>query len=300
MKMKKILAFIVALSMIAAVATGCGSEKEDSKSSSESSVSSVAEEVSDEEPEEDEAPEEDDADAEDAEGADVDDETAAYAEALAGSLWLGMDEEYNCYAMGFNDEEIAFEANDGSSITGYWGVTAGDPTIYIFEDPELTSEIASIPWTFDTESNVMILNEKVIMAESDSYSFEESAAALEQMAAAAQVQEYLQGTYWLSVTDEEATAIALEGSELSMLNLTADGTLQELTTYWSMDYDQLSLYDESYNLVTSFQWNMAEDGSVLELVNANGETLTAEQVSEEDAADVIAYLYASMNLDYEG
>lgn len=299
MKMKKILAFIAALSMIAAVATGCGSEKEDSKSSSESSVSSVAEEVSDEEPEEDEAPEEDDADAEDAEGADVDDETAAYAEALAGSLWLGMDEEYNCYAMGFSDEEIVFEANDGSSITGYWGVKAGDPTIYIFEDPELTSEVATMPWTFDTESNVMILNEKVIMAESDAYSFEEAAAALEQMATAAKVQEYLQGTYWLSVTDEEATAIALEGSNLSMLNLTADGTLQELTTYWSMDYDQLSLYDESYNLVTSFQWNMAEDGSVLQLANEN-KTLTAEQVSEEDAVDIVAYLYASMNLDYEG
>ena len=50
MIMKKILAFIAALSMIAAVATGCGSEKEDSKSSTESSV---AEEVSEEEPEED-------------------------------------------------------------------------------------------------------------------------------------------------------------------------------------------------------------------------------------------------------
>lgn len=296
MKMKKILAFIAALSMIAAVATGCGSEKEDSKSSTESSV---AEEVSEEEPEEDEAPEEDVVDDEGAEGADVDDETAAYAEALAGSLWLGMDEEYNCYAMGFSDEEIVFEANDGSSITGYWGVKAGDPTIYIFEDPELTSEVATMPWTFDTESNVMILNEKVIMAESDAYSFEEAAAALEQMATAAKVQEYLQGTYWLSVTDEEATAIALEGSNLSMLNLTADGTLQELTTYWSMDYDQLSLYDESYNLVTSFQWNMAEDGSVLQLANEN-KTLTAEQVSEEDAVDIVAYLYACMNLDYEG
>lgn len=296
MKMKKILAFIAALSMIAAVATGCGSEKEDSKSSTESSV---AEEVSEEEPEEDEAPEEDVVDDEGAEGADVDDETAAYAEALSGSLWLGMDEEYNCYAMGFSDEEIVFEANDGSSITGYWGVKAGDPTIYIFEDPELTSEVATMPWTFDTESNVMILNEKVIMAESDAYSFEEAAAALEQMATAAKVQEYLQGTYWLSVTDEEATAIALEGSNLSMLNLTADGTLQELTTYWSMDYDQLSLYDESYNLVTSFQWNMAEDGSVLQLANEN-KTLTAEQVSEEDAVDIVAYLYACMNLDYEG
>lgn len=293
MKMKKILAFIAALSMIAAVATGCGSEKEDSKSSSESSVSSVAEEVSEEEPEEDVV------DDEDAEGADVDDETDAYVEALAGSLWLGMDEEYNCFAMGFGDEEIVFEANDGSSITGYWGVRAGDPTIHICEDPELTSEIASFPWTFDTEKNVMILNEKVIMAESDAYSFEESAAALEQMATATKVQEYLQGTYWLSVTDEEATAIALEGNKLSMLNLTADGTLQELNTYWSMDYDHLTLYDESYNLLTSFQWNMAEDGSVLELANES-KNLTAEQVSEEDAADIVAYMYACMNLDYEG
>ncbi|MGN1481316.1 hypothetical protein [Porcipelethomonas sp.] len=296
MKMKKILALIAALSMMAAVATGCGSEKEDSKAS-ESSVSSAAEEVSDEESEE--LAEEDDAAEEDVEDDAADEETAAYAEALAGTLWLGMDEEYNCYAMGFNDEEIVFEANDGSSISGYWGVTAGDPTIYIFEDAELTSEIASIPWTFDTENNVMILNEKVIMAESDAYSFEDAAAALEQMATAAQVQEYLQGTYWVGISDEEAMAIALNGNEISFLNLSADGSLQEIDAYWSMDYDLLNLYDESYNLLTSFQWNMASDGSALELVNENGESLTASQVSEEDAVDIIAYLYACMNLDYE-
>ncbi|MGN1403085.1 MAG: hypothetical protein ACI4XB_02050 [Ruminococcus sp.] len=292
--MKKLLALTAALAMLAAVATGCGSDEE----VSETAESSVAEEVVDEE--EEYADEEEVVDEEEYEEEDgaADDETAAYAEALAGTMWLGMDAEYNCYAMGFNDEEIVLEANDGSSISGYWGVTAGDPTIYIFEDAELTSEIASVPWTYDLETNLMILNDAVIMAETDAYSFEDAAAALEQMALAAQVQEYLQGTYWAGFSDEEAIAIALEGDQIAFVAVTADGSLEELTAYWSMDYEALYLYDDSYNMVTYFQWNMASDGSVLELTDENGETITAAQVSEEDATDIIAYLYACMNLEY--
>ena len=38
---------------------------------------------------------------------------------------------------------------------------------------------------------------------------------------------------------------------------------------------------------------------IFELENET-KTLTAEQVSEEDAVDIVAYLYACMNLDYEG
>ena len=142
--MKKILALTAALAMLTAVATGCGSDEESSKEASSAAATEAAEESSEEEPEVDEA------DADENTDDSADDETAAYANALAGTLWLGMDSEYNCYALGFNDEEIVFEANDGSSVSGYWGVTAGDPTIYIFEDADLTNQVASLLTTLRT------------------------------------------------------------------------------------------------------------------------------------------------------
>ena len=98
MKLRKMLAWLTAMAMLgtAALATGCGSE-ETSSSKAETSAAET-EEAADaaDDAEVDELAEDD------AESGSVDDETAAYADALAGTLWLGMDTEYNCYAMGFN------------------------------------------------------------------------------------------------------------------------------------------------------------------------------------------------------
>jgi hypothetical protein len=226
----------------------------------------------------------------------VDDETAAYADALAGTLWLGMDTEYNCYAMGFNEEEIVFEADDGSSASGYWGVTAGDPTIYIFDDAELTNQIASIPWSYDVENDVMILNNNVIMAQADNYSFSDAATAMQEMATAAKVQEYLQGTYWVGTDDTSASAISMSSDTLEIIELSQDGTLDQGSFLWSMDYDTLNAYDENYNLLASFGWDISEDGSELQLTN-DGESIVYTQVSEEDANAVVEYLYSAMGLE---
>ena len=289
--MKKILALTAALAMLTAVATGCGSDEESSKETSSAAATEAAEESSEEEPEVDE----DDADENTDDSAD--DETAAYANALAGTLWLGMDSEYNCYALGFNDEEIVFEANDGSSVSGYWGVTAGDPTIYIFEDAELTNQIASMPWSYDLENDLMILNDTVIMTQADSYGFEDAAAAMQQMAVAAQVQEYLQGTYWVGSDDESASAISMDSDKFEMIELSTDGELTQGSFYWSMDYDALTLYDDSYNAVLSLAWDISEDGSQLELTADDGSSVVYEQVSEEDATSVADYLYSLMGID---
>lgn len=284
MTLKKMLACLAAISMLGTVAmmTGCGS-KDDSSSSSSSSESSK-EASSDADGEED---------GEDA----VDEDTAAYAEALAGTLWLGMDADYSCYALGFNDEEVVLEADDGSSISGYWGVTAGDPTIYIFEDAELTNQIASMPWSYDLENDLMILNDTVIMTQADSYGFEDAAAAMQQMAVAAQVQEYLQGTYWVGSDDESASAISMDSDMFEMIELSTDGELTQGSFFWSMDYDALTLYDDSYNAVLSLNWNISEDGSQLELTADDGSSVVYEQVSEEDATSVADYLYSLMGID---
>ena len=284
MTLKKMLACLAAISMLGTVAmmTGCGS-KDDSSSSSSSSESSK-EASSDADGEED---------GEDA----VDEDTAAYADALAGTLWLGMDADYSCYALGFNDEEVVLEADDGSSISGYWGVTAGDPTIYIFEDAELTNQIASMPWSYDLENDLMILNDTVIMTQADSYGFEDAAAAMQQMAVAAQVQEYLQGTYWVGSDDESASAISMDSDMFEMIELSTDGELTQGSFYWSMDYDALTLYDDSYNAVLSLNWDISEDGSQLELTADDGSSVVYEQVSEEDATSVADYLYSLMGID---
>ena len=275
MTLKKMLACLAAISMLGTVAmmTGCGS-KDDSSSSSSSSESSK-----------------------EASSDAVDEDTAAYADALAGTLWLGMDADYSCYALGFNDEEVVLEADDGSSISGYWGVTAGDPTIYIFEDAELTNQIASMPWSYDLENDLMILNDTVIMTQADSYGFEDAAAAMQQMAVAAQVQEYLQGTYWVGSDDESASAISMDSDKFEMIELSTDGELTQGSFYWSMDYDALTLYDDSYNAVLSLAWDISEDGSQLELTADDGSSVVYEQVSEEDATSVADYLYALMGID---
>ncbi len=290
--MKKILALMAALTMLIAVATGCNSDEKSSSTSTTKSSTTDKQSVDSDEDDED-AEDEDD-------GESVDADTAEYAEALAGTLWLGMDTEYNCFALGFGEEEIALEANDGSSVSGYWGVTAGDPTIYIFEDAELTTEVASMPWSYDTENDIMILNDSVIMAQTDAYSMEDAAAALEQMATASQVQEYLQGTYWVGFDEDSASAVSMNGSEFELIEVNADGSMDEGSYLWSMDYDSIYLYDESNTLVSSFSWDMAADGSMLELTSASGEVLEMEQVSEEDATDIIAYLYVCLNLEYTG
>lgn len=282
MKLRKMLAWLTAMAMLgtAALATGCGSE-ETSSSKAETSAAET-EEAADA--------------ADDAESGSVDDETAAYADALAGTLWLGMDTEYNCYAMGFNEEEIVFEADDGSSASGYWGVTAGDPTIYIFDDAELTNQIASIPWSYDMENDVMILNNNVIMAQADNYSFSDAATAMQEMATAAKVQEYLQGTYWVGTDDTSASAISMSSDTLEIIELSQDGTLDQGSFLWSMDYDTLNAYDENYNLLASFGWDISEDGSELQLTS-DGESIVYTQVSEEDANAVVEYLYSAMGLE---
>ena len=287
MTLKKMLACLAAISMLGTVAmmTGCGS-KDDSSSSSSSSESSK-------EASSDAADADSEEDGEDA----VDEDTAAYADALAGTLWLGMDADYSCYALGFNDEEVVLEADDGSSISGYWGVTAGDPTIYIFEDAELTNQIASMPWSYDLENDLMILNDTVIMTQADSYGFEDAAAAMQQMAVAAQVQEYLQGTYWVGSDDESASAISMDSDKFEMIELSTDGELTQGSFFWSMDYDALTLYDDSYNAVLSLAWDISEDGSQLELTADDVSSVVYEQVSEEDATSVADYLYSLMGID---
>ena len=164
------------------------------------------------------------------------------------------------------------------------------------DDAELTNQIASIPWSYDVENDVMILNNNVIMAQADNYSFSDAATAMQEMATAAKVQEYLQGTYWVGTDDTSASAISMSSDTLEIIELSQDGTLDQGSFLWSMDYDTLNAYDENYNLLASFGWDISEDGSELQLTS-DGESIVYTQVSEEDANAVVEYLYSAMGLE---
>ena len=89
----------------------------------------------------------------------------------------------------------------------------------------------------------------------------------------------------------------MDSDKFEMIELSTDGELTQGSFYWSMDYDALILYDDSYNAVLSLAWDISEDGSQLELTADDGSSVVYEQVSEEDATSVADYLYSLMGID---
>ena len=92
------------------------------------------------------------------------------------------------------------------------------------------------------------------------------------------------------------SAISMSSDTLEIIELSQDGTLDQGSFLWSMDYDTLNAYDENYNLLASFGWDISEDGSELQLTS-DGESIVYTQVSEEDANAVVEYLYSAMGLE---
>jgi len=297
--MKKTIISIAAIVFAATALTACGGS--DSTAETTAAETTAAETTA---AAETEAASDDEGDAEeetDAALGDEEDELGAavqeLANALDGTLWVGMDTEFNCYALGFDGTSTVFAADDGSSIEGYWAVD--DTTLYIYEDEEMTSELAEIGWNFDQETETLILNDSAVMAQTDAYSFDEAVEAVSQMASAAQVASYLQDTYWVSITDEDAEAMYLSGSTLESITVSPDGSAETNDFVWGLDYDSLYLYDETgTDLIAALGWAIADDGSVIQLDN-DGDTREYTQLSEEDATDVMSYLLAALNADAE-
>ncbi len=305
--MKKMMAMLAILSVMSVTLAGCGDSVAESNvasadvSESEIEVEEEEEDTEEEEIEEDseeeEEIEEDSEEEEEDTDAEEDDALSAYVDALANTVWCGMDIEYHCFVMAFGDEKISIAADDDSSIDGYWGVQADDPTIYIYSDAELTDEIGKMPWTYDFENEVMILNDTVIMAESDATSLEASVTELEKMSTAAKTVSALNGTVWAGALVNEANntlvstlavAFAANDDAAAMaLYECADGeTIGQGVYMWSMNYDTLSLYDTNYNLVRSFEWGFDADNSlILTDINGNGAAILTQLTEEEAAAD---------------
>lgn len=218
-----------------------------------------------------------------------------YAEAVANSVWIGMDADFNCYALAFSDEEVYLACDDGSSFEGYWGVAEGDPTFYIFSDAELTEPEFAIPWDVDLEHELIILNDAVVMTEVDAASFEDAAELLEEESAVCIIADALDGSYWAGPSsDGSFVALSLENSELEFYEIGADGTETVGKYLWSLDTTGLTLYDEQYNALDTLSLTIAADGSQIEMAGSTGSS-TLTEVSEEDAVDIVAFLHALAN-----
>lgn len=283
--MKKTLVSALAIMLALSAFTACGgddstsyddyaddAEVQDAEYDSEETVEADSEEDTEAAAEEDE----------------LGDAVQELANALDGTLWVGMNPDYDCYALGFNGTYVYFAANDGSSIEGYWAIS--DSTLYIYSDEANTEQLAEIPWSYDSENNVLVLNSNAVMAQTDSYSFDQAAQAVQQMAAACKIGEYLQGTYWATVGEGSAEALHITDSTLESVTVDSDGSASTAEFIWGIDYNNIYLYDESYVLQGALDWQISDDGSALQLTTSDGISSIYTQLTEEEADDVVNYM----------
>ena len=292
--MKKTLISALAIMLALSAFTACGGD--DSTSYDDSADAENAAEVQDAEydssDDTDEADTEEDTE-EDTEAADestdeLGDAVQELANALDGTLWVGMNPDYDCYALGFNGTYVYFAANDGSSIEGYWAIS--DQNLYIYSDEANTQQLAEIPWSYDSENSVLVLNNNAVMAQTDSYSFDQAAEAVQQMAAACKVGEYLQGTYWATVGEGSAEALHITDSTLEAVTGESDGSASTSEFIWGIDYNNIYLYDSDYALQGALDWQISDDGSALQLTTPDGIASIYTQLTEEEADDVVNYM----------
>ncbi|MBE6864843.1 MAG: hypothetical protein E7495_09865 [Ruminococcus flavefaciens] len=214
-----------------------------------------------------------------------------YVNAVANSVWVGMDADFNCYALAFSDEQVILECDDDSSFEGYWGVAEGDPTFYIFSDAELTQPVFAIPWSLDLDHELIILNDAVVMTEVEAATFEDAAKILEEEALVCQIADALDGTYWAGPsTDGSFAALSLENGELEFYELDADGSESAGKYLWSLDTTGLTLYDEQHNALEKLSLTISSDGSQIQMACKSGSTVLTE-VSEEDSVDIALFLH---------
>lgn len=219
------------------------------------------------------------------------------AATLDGTCWVGMDsEDYTCYAMGFGDGQVGIYTNieGDEGIEGYWNI--GTDSLFVYDDEACTNQIYEIPWSYDEENEVMVLNDRAVMAQVDG-DIETAGAAMEQYAAAAQVGEFLDSTVWAGA-DENASmvmAFTLKDGQYYMGIVDAEGNSEEHTGAWSIDYDSIYLYDENDTLIDTLSWAIAEDGSELYFtVDSSQVTFGLIQSDADNVEDSLAAIAAEV------
>lgn len=109
----------------------------------------------------------------------ADDAIQELADALDGTIWIGMNIDNTCYAMHFNGVKITIIDNNGQSLKGYWAVSSD--TLYIYSNKEMTKEIVNYSWDFDSERDLLILDDSTYLYQSNASTSDEVKAELDNL-----------------------------------------------------------------------------------------------------------------------
>lgn len=208
-------------------------------------------------------------------------------DAVSNTVWVGMDTEYTCYVLAFGKDEIYFADDKGGEVKGYWDISMDANHIYIYSDEELTEETGGFDWTYDEETDTMIIMDSVAMAQTDADTIDAAMEELEKMSLAKTVAEALNETYWFG-TDSADSGLVLAMFDEAMVwaSIDSEGTPVVETLYWGMDYDTITLYNADYEPVLEMGWDVSEDMSSL-FLTIDGEEVEMTQTTEDDAATFI-------------
>lgn len=244
MKSTKIFAFFVALSVMTVSFAGCGNKKVTKTGSEEAETVNPV-------------------------NIPTAEETANYAEALADTVWVGVssDNDYEVYVMTFSGDKVYISSStENDTIEGYWTVTAGDPTLYVYSDAAKTEQIYQISWQYDMDNETIILDNTVVMTQTDEEHAENALNNMDDLASgmeiAAEVAEKLDGTYWIGGDGEEYDAFCMYGDTIDMYGILADDSEYTMQGKWGMDYDYLTIYDNNYTEIAQYEWDIDEEGNL--------------------------------------
>lgn len=195
--------------------------------------------------------------------------------ALDGTLWAGTDYRANRYAVGFNGNQAYFADNDTSVTEGYWAVN--DDTLRIYRDEANTEKLLEIPLSYDIQKNMLILNEFAVMTQTD-IAPDQVQEAFKQTSEACEAAKLLQDSYWSAYNDGSAKAIHISDVSLELITVKSDGSADTADYIWSIDKDNLCLYDDNYALKLTYGWQVSDNGSKITLSDA-------DEQDDSDAAD---------------
>lgn len=212
--------------------------------------------------------------------------------ALDGTLWAGTDYRSERYAVGFSGNRAYFADNDTSVTEGYWAVN--DDTLRIYRDEANTEKLLEIPLSYDIPQNVLILNNSAVMAQTD-IAPDKVQEAFKQTAEACETSMLLQDSYWSAYNDGSAKAIHISDVSLELITVKSDGSADTSDYIWSIDKDNIYLYDDNYALKLTYGWQTSENGSTITLTDADEQddtdasdtSLEYTALTEEQSKDIV-------------
>lgn len=212
--------------------------------------------------------------------------------ALDGTLWAGTDYRSERYAVGFSGNRAYFADNDTSVTEGYWAVN--DDTLRIYRDEANTEKLLEIPLSYDIQKNVLILNNSAVMAQTD-IAPDKVQEAFKQTAESCETSKLLQDSYWSAYNDGSAKAIHISDVSLELITVKSDGSADTSDYIWSIDKDNLYLYDDNYALKLTYGWQTSENGSTITLTDADERddtdasdtSLEYTALTEEQSKDIV-------------